>query len=361
MTAVLRYLTLLALCGATAHTLPASAAGAGPEVRVGSKQFTESVILGEIITRLVQNTGSRGEHRRELGGTRVLWDALVRGEIDIYPEYTGTLGEEIFARRGIHGEEALRQALAGYGIRITPSLGFNDNYALGMNKETCDRLAIHRISDLRRYPDLTFGFSNEFMDRADGWRGLRTRYALPPKNVFGLDHDLAYRGVASGAIAVTDLYTTDAEIDYYGLCTLDDDLHYFPVYTAVILYRGELEKRAPHVVATLAKLAGRINESDMIRMNALAKHEKVAESRVAADFLASRLGLTGGVHVETVTERVWQHTKEHLFLVSLSLCAAILIGIPLGIVAARRPTLGQLVLGCVGVIRQFPRSPSSSS
>lgn len=351
---VCRQIVLFTLCLAAASTMPTSAGESPPEVRIGSKQFTESVILGEIVARLVTHAGGRGEHRQELGGTRVLWDALVRGEIDIYPEYTGTLSEEIFARRGIRDEAALRRALDGYGVSATPSLGFNNNYALGMKREMCDRLSIHAISDLRSHPDLTFGFSNEFMDRADGWRGLRNRYGLPQRKVFGIQHDLAYRGVASGQIAVTDLYTTDAEIGYYGLCILADDLHYFPDYTAIVLYRHDLESRAPRIAAALEQLAGRIDTSEMIRMNRLVKIEKVPESRVAADFLADRLGQVAGIRVESSTEQVYRRTREHLFLVTLSLCAAIFIGVPLGVISARRPVLGQLVLGFTGIIQTIP-------
>ncbi len=354
MKPVLRILALMVFVVGVAHGLPLAACGAAPEVTIGSKTFTESVILGEIISHLVQNTGVRAVHRREVGGTRVLWDALVKGDIDIYPEYTGTISEEIMAHQGISGREALRQALAGYGIRMSASLGFKDNYALGMKKETCEKLSIRRISDLRRHPELNFGFSNEFMDRADGWPGLRLRYGLLQKNVFGLDHDLAYRGLQSGAIDVTDLYTTDAEIAYYGLCTLDDDLHYFPVYTAVVLYRADLERRAPQVVAALAELEGRISEAAMIRMNGLVKSEKVPESRVAADFLAEHLALNREVPAETVAGRLLKHTAEHLYLVSLSLCLAILIAIPLGIVAAKWTSAGQVILGIAGVIQTIP-------
>ena len=249
------------------------------------------MILGDIAAHLVRNAGARPVHRRALGGTRLLWDALVKGYIDIYPEYTGTISEEILAGKGIRGDDAIRKALAGYGIRMTASLGFNNNYALGMKKETAKKLGIFRISHLRNHPELIFGFSNEFMDRGDGWPGLRSRYGLPQKNVFGMDHDLAYRGLEGGSIHVTDLYTTDAEIDYYGLQTLEDDLHYFPVYTAVLLYRADLEERAPDVVAALKKLEGRISEADMIKMNELAKIKKVPEAKVAADFLAEHLSV----------------------------------------------------------------------
>jgi osmoprotectant transport system permease protein len=346
-------LTLLSLSGVVACcALPAH--GASAEVIIGSKAFTESVILGDIVADLVQIADARPVHRQALGGTRLLWDALVKGHIDIYPEYTGTISEEILARKGIHGEDAIRNALAGYGIRMTASLGFTDNYALGMKKVVARKFNIFKISQLRIHPELIFGFSNEFMDREDGWPGLRSRYGLPQKNVFGMDHDLAYRGLEDGSLHITDLYTTDAEIDYYGLQTLEDDLHYFPVYRAVLLYRADLEDRAPDVVAALMRLEGRISEVDMIKMNELTKIKKVAEAKVAADFLAERFSFKGAAAYETIIERVWRLTLEHLYLVSISLLAAILISVPLGIIAEKKSGLGQIILGFVGIIQTIP-------
>lgn len=333
---------------------PARARNAAPEVTVGSKAFTESVILGEVLVRLAQGAGARAVHRQALGGTRLVWDALVKGDIDIYTEYTGTISEEILAGRGIRGEEAIRKALAAYGIRMTGSLGFNDNYALGMKQDLAGRLGITTISGLRAHPGLVFGFSNEFMDRADGWPGLRSRYRLPQKNVFGMDHDLAYRGLGDGSVSVVDLYTTDAEIEYYKLRTLEDDLHYFPLYSAVLLYRADLEDRAPEVVAAIRRLEGRIADPDMIRMNERAKIEKVPESKVASDFLAERLSVEGPAAREAVAARLWRHTKEHLRLVAISLFASILVSVPLGIVAYRRTGLGRAILGVVGVIQTIP-------
>ena len=345
---------LLSILALALYASPSPAGGAEPEITISSKKFTESVIIGDMTAGLVRNAGYRAVHRKELGGTRILWDALRRGEIDVYPEYTGTIAEEIFANRGIRGENGIRKALTSHGVRMTASLGFNNNYAIGMRKETCEQLDIQRISDLRKHPGLVLGFSNEFMARADGWPGLRARYDLPQKDVFGVDHDLAYRGLADGSIDATDLYTTDAEIAYYGLCTLEDELRYFPVYSAVLLFRADLETRSPGVVKALTELEGKITESDMIRMNGLAKIEKVPETRVAANFLAERLRLKTDVRAETAAGRIWKRTKEHLVLVSLSLSAAILISIPLGIAAAKRPRYGQVILGVAGIIQTIP-------
>lgn len=326
----------------------------GPVVRVGSKKFTESVILGDMVTQLARSTGARAEHRRELGGTQVLWQALRRGEIDVYPEYTGTLRQEIFSGRALPDDEALRQALAAEGLRMSAPLGFNDTYALGMKEAEAERLGIRTLSDLRKHPELRFGFSNEFMDRADGWPAVRSRYALPQKDVRGLDHDLAYRGLESGAIQVTDLYSTDAEIAYYHLRVLEDDLRHFPAYDAVLVYRADLPERAPEVVAAFHRLEGHVSESEMVELNAQAKLQRVPEPRVAAAFLERELGLSVTVRGDGLLASLWRHTREHLFLVGLSLLAAILVAVPLGVLAARRPRLGGGVLALAGVIQTVP-------
>ncbi|HKH20727.1 MAG TPA: glycine betaine ABC transporter substrate-binding protein, partial [Gammaproteobacteria bacterium] len=233
------------------------------EVHVGSKQFTESVILGEIGTDMLRHVGVAAVHQAELGGTRTLWSALVRGDIDVYPEYTGTLAQEILREESSTGPRALQAALRRQGIRMSKPLGFNNTYAIGMPRERAKQLGIRTISDLASHPELQFGFSNEFMDRADGWPGLRARYALPQTDVRGLDHDLAYRGLEAGDIDVTDLYATDAEIRYYDLTVLKDDRAYFPNYEAVWLYRAGLTQEAPTAVAALQRLQGRISRSEM--------------------------------------------------------------------------------------------------
>src|SRR5262245_55124680 len=201
------------------------------EVRVGSKKFTESVVLGEIVTQLVHNSGAGAEHRAQLGGTQVLWHALLAGEIDLYPEYTGTIREDILPEKSGDGsDDSLRAVLARQGIGMTGSLGFENSYALGMSQSEADRLKVRRISDLRTHPELRLGFSEEFLHRDDGWQRLRMRYGLPQTDVRQLDHDVAYRALAAGDIDVTDLYTTDAEIPYYHLEVLADDLEQFPSY-----------------------------------------------------------------------------------------------------------------------------------
>ncbi len=324
------------------------------EIKIGSKKFTESVILGEIVTHLIKSTGEQPVYLKELGGTRVLWNALIKGEIDIYPEYSGTISEEILAGEEVHSEDEIRQALIKHGIKMTKPLGFNNTYAIGMKKEVAERLKIQKISDLRRHPDLKFGFGNEFMDRGDGWPTLRKDYNLPQQNVRGMDHDLAYRGLEKGTVQVIDTYSTDAKIQYYNLRLLEDDLNHFPEYNAVILYRIDLEERTPHVVIALKNIENKIPESKMIDMNSRANLEMVSESQIASDFLSGSLSLETESYEETTIERLLRHTGEHLFLVVVSLSAAIMISIPLGILSAKMPGLGQVILGTVGIIQTIP-------
>lgn len=327
------------------------ASQAGATIAVGSKKFTESVILGEITAVLLRESGFTVEHRRELGGTRILWSALLAGDIDLYPDYTGTLRHEILASDSpAEGLENLRTALRRYGVGITTPLGFNNTYALGMLKGPAQQRGIERISDLARYPELKLGASSEFLQRADGWQGLKQRYQLPQRPR-GMDHDLAYRGLASGGLDVSLLYSTDAEIRYYDLEVLHDDRQYFPRYDAVIVYRLDLPAAA---VQGLQRLQGLIDQQAMIDMNAEVKLQKVSEADAAAVFLASQLGVESRVEQPGLVSRLLRHTLEHLSLVGLSLGLALIIALPLGITAAKRPRLGQGLLAITGVLQTIP-------
>ncbi|MHC4081411.1 MAG: ABC transporter permease/substrate-binding protein [Planctomycetota bacterium] len=322
---------------------------------VGSKKFTESVILGEIARQTALLHGAEAQHRREIGGTRILFNALQQGQIDIYPEYTGTIVREILAGEGLVGEAGIRAALAQRGIRMTAPLGFNNTYAIGVRPQTADDLALVTVSDLRGHVGLRFGFTNEFMDRGDGWPGLRDRYGLPQTDVAGLDHDLALRALNDGSIDLTDLYSTDAEIAYYGFRVLEDDLEYFPRYDAVFLYRADLERRAPAIVTALDALSGTIAEPRMIEMNRSVKIDREPESAVAAAFLAETLDTdVVAPAVETFFQRQRRLLGEHLFLVVVSLVLAIVMSVPMGILAARRPRAGQVILAAVGVVQTIP-------
>ena len=347
----LRYLKLTAVflvaCVATN-------AASAQEVRIGSKAFTESVILGEMIAHLARDQGANVRHHKQLGGTRVLWDALLAGEIDIYPEYTGTLTNEIFSNKSLNNEDQLREELHRLGLEMTETIGFNNTYAIGMLDARATTLGVTKISDLRKHPELSFGFGNEFMERGDGWPSLRAHYQLPHTDVVGLDHDLAYRGLKAGDIDAMDVYTTDAAIAFYGLRVLEDDLRHFPVYNAVLVYRDEWGKKAPTIVRAIDRLEGSITEKEMVRVNSRVKLEGVDESDAAAEFISEHFDIVAETQKTNWLESLLKNTYEHLKLVGISLSAALVVALPLGIISARRRHIGQIILSIVGIIQTIP-------
>ena len=324
------------------------------ETRVGSKAFTESVILGEIVAQMIKHSGADAVHYRQLGGTRILWEALKAGEIDVYPEYTGTLSNEILVGEQLESDEERIDYLDSIGIGLGGVLGFNNTYAIAVLESTAKQLGIRNLSDLAKYPRLSFGFSNEFMSRRDGWPGLRFEYSLPQERVFGLDHDLAYRGLVAEDIDATDVYSTDAEIEYYALSVLEDDRQYFPVYNAVLVYRKDWMADNPELKQILRILEGSIQERQMSAMNAEVKLARRTEADVAAEFVSKEFKKQSRVPREERSLEIWANTLDHLQLVGISLLAAIVIAIPLGIVAAWYSSWGHLILMVVGVVQTVP-------
>ena len=325
---------------------------------VGSKRFTESYILGEIVAQTARGAGeAEAIHRRGLGNTAIVLEALESGAIDVYPEYTGTLWREILGGQGQPDASRMREGLASRGILLGPRLGFNNTYALAMKQDQAAALGVARISDLARHPGLRLGLSHEFIGRADGWNGLRQAYGLPFKAPRGLDHGLAYEALESGEVDVIDAYTTDAKLQKYALTVLEDDRGYFPRYDAVLLYRRDLPARLPGTFGALERLAGRIDDDHMRRMNAAAEMEGREFSAIAAEFLGT-VGAGGsarqGFLARLVGPDLPRLTLEHLLLTFVSLAAAAAVGIPLGILAARCSRLDQPILVAVGMIQTIP-------
>jgi osmoprotectant transport system permease protein len=353
---VRRFLLLAAIA-----TVPVASRGAAPAsgerevgVTIGSKAFTESILLGELAAQLVRSAGGRAEHRRSLGGTRVAWEALLRGEIDAYPDYTGTLEREILGGGALNDAQGLDAALAPKGVAVSRSLGFEDRYAIGVRRNVAEKLGLTRLSDLARHPELRLGFTNEFMDRADGWPALRARYRLPATPVRGLDHDVAYRALRAEQLDATDVYTTDPEIRSQDLVLLEDDRHAFPDYQAVLVYRIDLRRRAPRALAAMLRMEGRVSQDEMAGMNERAQRDRVDPAVVAGEFLESALGIPAAPAREGMIARILGRTREHLELVGIALLAAIACAVPLGIVAARRPLVGRAILAVVGVVQTVP-------
>ena len=325
-----------------------------PLVRVASKAMPESVIREEMIGHLARSAGARVEHHSWLGDTSKTWNALVGGDLDVYCEYTGTLRQEILSSEHLRGDAALEESLAKRGLRMSKPLGFNNTYALAMRKKDAEARGVRKISDLKDLKGLQYGVSTAFQERADGWKGLVRRYGLPASNAEGLDHALVYNALHTGKLDVADVYTTDPGVKQYDLQILEDDQHYFPSYDAILLYRADLEQRAPDALTAMLKLEGAISEDAMREMNARATLDGVAETQVAAEFLGDKLGVHVEYHVESAPERIAARTLEHLLLVASGLWLGVVVAVPLGIVAARRPWLGHIILAVVGAVQTVP-------
>ena len=340
---------------------------AAPSLNVGSKRFTESYILGEILKQTAQSAGeTSATHSQGLGNTAIVLNALTTGSIDVYPEYTGTIAKEILKLDSVPSLPELNAKLAPMGLAVAVPLGFNNTYALAMRADDARARKIARLSDLKTHPDVRLGLSQEFIGRADGWPGLKRTYELPFDTPRGLDHGLAYEAIAGRQVDAIDIYSTDAKLDKYGLTVLEDDRTYFPRYDAVLLYRADLPQRLPKTWAALAKLEATIDDASMRRMNAAAELENKDFAAVAADFLGRQTGASAGAKTSAKAggfDDFWRKlfgpdfarlTLEQLGLVFLSLLASIVIGIPLGILAAKRPATEGLIIGATGIVQTIP-------
>lgn len=324
------------------------------QLRLGSKKFTESVILGEMMRLLAEGAGLEVAHYREFGGTRIVFDALAAGEIDLYPEYTGTITAEILAGQNVPDDSTMHDLLREKGIGISKSLGFSNTYALALTRKRAAELGISRLSDLKRLPELQFALTHEFLDRGDGWPALKRRYDLQHQHVVGVDHDVAYRQLLAGEIDVIDVYSTDAMIRRGDLLLLEDDESFFPRYDAVWLYRLDSASRYPEIVTAMRRVEGMLSEATMQSLNDEVEAGRMTESQSAAHFLNQHVGLHVDVQTASRTKMIVRHVLEHLDLVRRSLLPAIVVGVALGILCQRRPRTGRLVLASVGLLQTIP-------
>ncbi len=339
----------LALLGAGAH--------AADRVVVGSKRFTESYVLGEIVRQTLEAQGRAAEHRQGLGNTGILEQALANGSVDVYPEYTGTIVRELLKRDGNPSLAELNVWLAPRGLKAAVPLGFNNTYALAMLESRAQALGIVTVSDLQKpaAQGLVLGLSHEFLERGDGWPALKAAYRLGFGSVQGLDHGLAYDAVKAGRVDLIDIYSTDAKVGRYRLRVLVDDRGFFPKYDAVLLMRAGLDQ------APLRGLEGRIDATTMIAMNAAVELDGQSFAEVARRFVAGTVGAANsaararaGFVDRLFAPDVGRLALQHVVLVFVSLFVAILIGVPLGIVAWRWPRSASGLLGAVAVLQTIP-------
>jgi osmoprotectant transport system permease protein len=342
-------------------------------VIVASKPFGESYLLAEMFAQLLEHHGIRVDRRPGLGATEIAFAALRTGEIDVYPEYTGTgllaiLGEdprsdpaEVYAR-------VSREFDRRYGVRWLPPLGFSNSYAIAVRAETAERLGLATLSDLARAaPSLVAGFTPDFIGRPDGLPGLERAYGIRPRAVRALLPAVKYQALAEGSVDVIDGYETDGFIARYDLLVLQDDRAFFPAYDAAALVGPRLSAERPDAVSVLTRLSGRL---DVERMRALNARIEVAGEPITAVARAALedLRLVGSdaaaadstpppgrrASSALALATVGRLTGRHLLLVGISLAAAILIALPLGLALERTPAAAEPVIRAVGAVQTIP-------
>lgn len=253
-------------------------AGCTPEyhgIVVGSKNFTEQSVLGEILAQHIEKrAGLLVERRFYLAGSYICHQALLAGRIDLYPEYTGTALTAILKLKPSGSSSAVYKKVkeeyeGRFGAEVTEPLGFNNTFALVIRGEDARRFHLQTISDLARHaPQWRMGVGYEFLERPDGFAGLARTYALRfAESPRVMDLGLLYRALEGRQVDVVVGSSTDGLIQAHGLVVLDDDKHYFPPYDAVPVVREETLRRYPALHGVLSELGGKITEEDMRRLN----------------------------------------------------------------------------------------------
>lgn len=260
------------------------------DVIVGSKNFTEQIVLGELVAQVLERQGLKVERRFNLGGTAIAHQALVSGGIDAYVEYSGTALTAIFNQPPSTDRdqvfENIRDRYASLGITTLPRLGFNNTFAILVRADDADRLGLRTIGDLNKFAGARAGFGYEFLERPDGYNGLSAAYGLKlagqPRT---MDLNLIYRALAAREIDVTAGDATSGLVEALHLVQLEDDRHYFPVYEAVPLVRAAVLLEHPRVTAAMRSLGGALSDTEMRRLNYAVDAEKRDPSQVVRAFL----------------------------------------------------------------------------
>lgn len=348
-------------------------------VVVGSKPFGESYLLAEAFAQLLEARGLTVVRRPGLGATEVAFGALRTNAIDVYPEYTGTglfailhdsLTDAMRLNPGIAFAHVARRFADDYGVRWLPPLGFQNGYAIAVTKQVAARLGLRTISDLARAaPELTAGFTSDFIGRPDGLPGLASAYGARFKAVRPLAPAVKYTALAGGAVDVIDGYTTDGLLARYDLVTLSDDRAFFPPYQAAAVVSPRLAAGRPDAVAALSELSGRLDEAAMRRYNKRVEVDGEAIPAVASAMLREaglvRQAPGGAARPDQPSVSLWHFFLDrraetwrlvvrHVVLVAVSLAAAILVAVPLGLVLERWRRGAEWVIGGLGVLQTIP-------
>lgn len=348
---------------------------AGRPVVIGSKPFGESYLLAEIFAQVLEARGVPVSRRFGLGGTEIVFPALLQGAIDVFPEYTGT-GLLVILKAPMATDSSQvyatvsREFQRRYDVRWLAPLGFENTYAMSVRTEMAERLGLKTLSDAARVSkELRAGLTADFIGLPDGLPMLRRVYGLAPKAVNALAVAVKYQALVAGEVDLIDAYSTDGLLDRYTLTVLQDDKHVFPPYDAAAVVRGALAREQPAAIAALSELSGRLDVARMRHLNAQVEVEGRPAAEVAREALAD-LGLTAATASASTgapasRERglaayLWSRRQDvlrmslrHLWLAGLSLAVAVVVGVGLGLVVARRPS-GEGVTRGVGLLQTIP-------
>ncbi len=372
-----RHARALAFTTACAVLGAADALAARETIRVGSKRFPENRLLAEIMAQALEAaTDLTVERRVNLGGTQIAHAALVQGEIDLYPEYTGTGWAVVLNER-----DAVRDPLRVYlhvqreyesrfELTWLDPFGFSNGYALAVRTDVADRLGLETISDLAGAGEsLVFGLSHEFLEREDGFAGLAPAYGLDLPNVRGMDHGLAFQAIDEGVIDVIDAWTTDGKLLRYDVRLLEDDRRFFPPYDCAPVARMETLARHPEIEPTLVRLAFSLSSRRMQELNHRVEVEKRSYEEVARGFLVEERWMAAdGASAGAVPIRArgflaffWhrraetlQLLLEHLYLTAVAVLLAAAVALPLGVLLTRVEIAAGPVIGLCGVLQTVP-------
>ena len=276
--------------------LPSCSPSHSDRIVVGSKNFTESFLLGEIFAQQIEgHTNLKVDRRFYLAGTYICQQAILSGRIDLYPEYTGTALTAILKQQASGERAEVYQRVKSeyehrFGLTLGPALGFNDTFAMEIRGEDARRLNVKTLSQAAAFaPQWRAGFGYEFMERPDGYRGLVATYGLHfAEQPRVMDLGLLARALKDHQIDLAGGNTTDGLIPVLGLFVLEDDRHYFPPYEAVPVIRQQTLQQFPEVAKVLAQLSGKISDDEMQRLNYAVQGQHRDATEVAHEFLKSK-------------------------------------------------------------------------
>ena len=336
-----RLLPLLLVLVSAAHAEP---------VRIGSKVFAESYILAEAAALLLERNGYEVERRFGLNGTKIAFEALDNGAIDLYPEYSGTVAEVILKNPDLDNFQAVREGLVANGFTLLDPIGFNNSYALAASTTSAERYSLRKISDLRDAPALRIAFPHEFLNRADGWPGLKTHYGID-RPVRGIEHSLAYEAINSDSVDLIAVYTTDGQIVQSNLVILDDDLDFFPDYEAAFLARDDID---PGVRAVIEQLSGRIDDERMRELNLAVLDPDNSYRQIATRLLVEDGLIAADAAGSTLLADLWHNTRRHLKLTAIALALAIVAGVGVASMVYPHRRLADGFLYFTGLLQTVP-------